>query len=73
MLERIGRKFVSGAKAEMQENPTPLIDTTNLTETVENLLTLGILAITIFGLGKKAPQPVTVVVNNYITKATGLN
>ena len=52
----------------MQENPTPLFDTTGVSDTVETLLSIGILALTIFGVGKAPKTPVTVIVNNYITK-----
>ena len=63
--------MVSGAKAEMQENPAPLLDTEGLSrgisDTVETILSLGILALTIFGIGKAPKTPVMVVVNNYLT------
>ena len=52
----------------MQENPAPLFDTTCVSDTVETLLSIGILALTIFGVGKAPKTPVTVIVNNYITK-----
>ena len=71
MLARIGRKFIQGAKAELQENPPELetiLDTGKTMDLVETLLSLGILALTIFGMNKAPKTPVTVIVNNYITK-----
>lgn len=55
----------------MQENPAPLFDTEGISkgisDTVETILSLGILALTIFGIGRTPKTPVMVVVNNYLT------
>ena len=57
----------------MQENPAPLFDTEGISkgisDTVETILSLGILALTIFGIGRMPKTPVMVVVNNYLTNA----
>lgn len=69
MLMRIGRKLVKGATAEMNENPPEILNQERWANLLETGLTLGILALTILGGFKGAgKQPVTVVVNNYITK-----
>lgn len=68
MLEKIGRKFIKGAKSELQEDPPALFDTKDLSNVAETALALGFLALMILGLtkGSSKAQPVTVIVNNYV-------
>ena len=69
MLTRIGRKLVRGATAEITENPPAILDQNRWADLLETGLTLGILAMMIFGSFRGSSKtPVTVVVNNYITK-----
>lgn len=68
MFAKIGRKLIQGATAEIEENPPILLDQNRWMDILETGLTLGILALTILGSFRGRQQPVTVVVNNYITK-----
>lgn len=69
MFTKIGRKLIQGAKAEIEENPPEILDQNRWADLLETGLTLGILSLMIFGsLRGSAKQPITVVVNNYITK-----
>lgn len=69
MLAKIGRKLVKGATAEIQENPPAILDQDRWASLLETGLILGTLALVIFGSCRgSSKQPVTVVVNNYLTK-----
>lgn len=69
MLTRIGRKLIRGATAEIEENPPAILDQNRWADLLETGLTLGLLALMICGsLRGSSKQPVTVVVNNYISK-----
>lgn len=68
MFAKIGRKLIQGAKAEIQESPTSLLNQDKWLELAENIITLGLLALTILGSNRGCRQPVTVVVNNIIQK-----
>ena len=69
MLTRIGRKLVKGATAEIQENPPDILNQDRWMDLLETGLTMSFLLITICGVFRgSSKQPVTVVVNNYISK-----
>ena len=69
MLTRIGRKIIRGATAEIQENPPDILNQDRWADLLDTGMTLGLLAMMIFGsLRGSNKTPVTVVVNNYITK-----
>lgn len=66
MFEKIGRKLIRGAKAEMTEKP--LIDEETLDRIIEGglkLLGLGVLLLCVL-TGNKESKTATTVVNNYI-------
>ena len=68
MVKRLGQKFLQGAKEEIKKEPIELLDTEKLLEWVE----IAIPAVILLFLGlkgfRKPPQPLTVVINNYIPK-----
>ena len=64
MLKRIGRKFVQGAKAEIEENPPMIFDPERMLDLAEAVIGLGILAISIFARAR-SPKATTIVINNY--------
>ena len=68
MFAKIGRNLMRGAKAEIEENPPIMLDQDRWMDILETGLTLGVLALTILGFRRSNKQPVTVIVNNYISK-----
>lgn len=68
MVKRLAQKFMQGAKEEIKKEPIELLDTEKLLEWVE----IAIPAVILLFLGlkgfRKPPQPLTVVINNYIPK-----
>ena len=68
MFTRIGRKLMQGATEKLEENPPTILDQNKWMDLLETGLTLGMLALTILAGFKGNKQPVTVIVNNYITK-----
>ena len=69
MLARIGRKLIRGATEEIQENPPDILNQDRWADLLETVMTLGILGLMVCGSFRgSSKQPVTVVVNNYITK-----
>ncbi len=70
MIQRIGEKFVKGEKAEIQKEPIHILDTEKLIEWAEIVIPIGILALSLFRGLRKAPEPTTIVINNYISGGT---
>lgn len=68
MVKRLGQKFLQGAKEEIKKEPIELLDTEKLLEWVEIALPVAILVLLGFKGFRKPPQPLTVVINNYIPK-----
>lgn len=71
MFEKIGKKLVQGAKAEIQEKPVSILDTDKFLEWAEVAIGIGLLAIGFLKFLKKPEtpaQPTTIVINNYISK-----
>lgn len=70
MFERVGKKLVQGAKAEIAENPVSILDTDKLIEWTEIALGAGLLILGIFFGGRRghssSQQPSTIIINNYI-------
>lgn len=66
MFRRIGAKLISGAKAEIEKEPIQLLDTEKLIEWAELMIPIGILALSLIRGLRKAPEPTTIVINNYI-------
>lgn len=64
MLEKLGKKFIQGAKAEILEPTTSGIDWEKVIEAGCALLELGIFAFAMLGGGRSS----TMIVNNYIQK-----
>ena len=71
MFQRIGQKLVKGAKAEIEKEPIHLLDTDKLIEWAEVIIPIGILALSLIRGLRKAPEPTTIVINNYIQGGTG--
>lgn len=65
MLKNIGRKFIQGAKAEIEENPPQILNFDRLLDIAEAGLALVGLGILIFGGGSHARKATTVITNNY--------
>ena len=70
MFERIGKKFVQGAKAEIKEEPIHILDTEKLIEWAEIVIPIGLLALGLIRGLRRAPEPTTIVINNYISGGT---
>jgi hypothetical protein len=70
MFERIGKKFIQGAKAEIQEEPIHILDTEKLIEWAEIVIPIGLLALSLIRGLRRAPEPTTIVINNYIQGGT---
>ena len=69
MLARIGRKLVQGATAEIQENPPEMLNPNRWSDLLETGVMIATLLLMISGnLRASTNKPVTVIVNNYITK-----
>lgn len=66
MLQRIGKKLIQGAKAEIEEKPIRLLDTEKLIEWAEVFIPIGILAFSLIRGLRSNPEPTTIVINNYI-------
>lgn len=67
MFEKIGKKLVQGATAEIQEKPISIVDTDKLIEWGEIAIGIGLIVLGIFcGCRRKNEQPTTIVINNYI-------
>lgn len=64
MLKRFGRKFIQGAKAELEENPPEILDTDRLMDAVKAGIALLGLGLLIFS-ERPPKQPTTVITNNY--------
>ena len=67
MVQRIGEKFVKGAKAEIRKEPIRLLDTEKLSQWAEIVIPIGLLALGLLKGLKKAPEPLTIVNNIYIS------
>ena len=70
MIQKIGKKLIQGAKAEIAEKPIHILDTERLIEWAEIMIPLGLLALSLIRGMKKAPEPTTIVINNYIQGGT---
>ena len=70
MFERIGKKLVQGAKAEIKEEPIRILDTERLIEWAEIVIPIGLLALSLIRGLRKAPEPTPIVINNYISGGT---
>lgn len=66
MVQRIGEKFVKGAKAEIRKEPIQILDTERLIQWAEIVIPIGLLALGLLRGLKKAPEPLTIVNNIYI-------
>ena len=66
MFERVGKKLIQGAKAEIQEKPIQILDTDKLIEWGEIVLEVGLVLLGIFCATRKKTEPTTIVINNYI-------
>lgn len=64
MFEKLGRKFIQGAKAEIVSPEKPSLDWEKVIEAGCALLELGIFAFAMLSGGRSS----TVIVNNYIQK-----
>lgn len=67
MFQRIGEKLIKGAKAEIEKEPIRILDTERLIEWAEVMIPIGILALSLLRGLRKAPEPVTIVNNIYVT------
>lgn len=70
MVQRIGEKFVKGAKAEIRKEPIQILDTERLIQWAEIVIPIGLLALGLLRGLKKAPEPLTIVNNIYIQGGT---
>lgn len=70
MVQKLGGKLVKGAKEEIQKEPIRLLDTERLIQWAEIVLPIGLLALSLLKGLKKAPEPLTIVINNYISGGT---
>lgn len=70
MFRRIGQNLVKGAKAEIEKEPIHILDTERLIEWAELMIPIGILALSLIRGLRKAPEPTTIVINNYIQGGT---
>ena len=70
MFQRIGQKLIKGAKAEIEKEPIKILDTDKLIEWAEVIIPIGILALSLIRGMRKAPEPTTIVINNYIQGGT---
>lgn len=70
MFQRIGQKLIKGAKAEIEKEPIKLLDTEKLIEWAEVIIPIGLLALSLIRGLRKAPEPTTIVINNYISGGT---
>lgn len=70
MFRRIGQNLVKGAKAEIEKEPIHILDTERLIEWAELMIPIGILALSLICGLRKAPEPTTIVINNYIQGGT---
>lgn len=70
MVQRIGEKFVKGAKAEIRKEPIQILDTERLIQWAEIVIPIGLLALGLLKGLKKAPEPLTIVNNIYISGGT---
>ena len=66
MVAKIGRKFIQGAKEELQKDPPVIFNTENVSDLLQTAILFGIVAMTGFALLKGNKKPVTVIVNNYV-------
>ena len=70
MVQRIGEKFVKGAKAEIRKEPIQILDTERLIQWAEIVIPISLLALGLLRGLKKAPEPLTIVNNIYIQGGT---
>ena len=70
MFQRIGEKLIRGAKAEIEKEPIRILDTERLIEWAEIMIPIGILALSLIRGLRKAPEPMTIVINNYTQGGT---
>ena len=70
MFEKIGKKLVQGAKAEIKEEPIHILDTEKLIEWAEIVIPVGLLVLGLIRGLRRAPEPTTIVINNYIQGGT---
>lgn len=66
MFQRIGKKLIQGAKAEIKEKPIHILDTERLIEWAEIAIPVVVLLLGLFRSAKKPQEPTTIVINNYI-------
>lgn len=66
MFQRIGKKLIQGAKAEIQEKPIHILDTERLIDWAEMAIPVVVLLLGLFRSAKKPQEPTTIVINNYI-------
>lgn len=65
MLAKFGRKFIQGAKAEIQENPPVIFSPDRILDLAEAGIALLGLGLLLFGLGRGERKATTVITNNY--------
>ena len=70
MFQKIGKKLVQGAKAEIQEKPIHILDTERLIEWAELMIPIVIFGLTLIGGLRKPLEPTTIIINNYIQGGT---
>lgn len=68
MVKRLAQKFLQGAKEEIRKEPIELLNTEKLLEWMEIAIPAGILIFLGLRGFRKPPQPLTVIINNYIPK-----
>ena len=59
---------MQGATQQIEEQPPTILDQNRWADLLETGLTLGLLVLTVLWGSRGSKQPVTVVVNNYISK-----
>lgn len=70
MFQRIGKKLIQGAKAEIEEKPIHILDTERLIELAEIAIPAVLLLFGLIRGMKKEPEQTTIVINNYIQGGT---
>ena len=67
MFEKIGRKLVKGAKAEISESPDAIIDWDKITKAAIRVAEIGLFVAAIFwpSNSKRLVRTQTVITNNY--------
>ena len=66
MVRRLGQKLIQGAKEEIGKEPIQILNTEKVLEWAEIAIPVLILLTAMTKGFRKSPQPLTIVINNYI-------